>query len=83
MPLRPMEETYTYDALVQYLYHELSAQEVVEMTGSLEEDVEMLAVFQSLAAAKAEFPKVQFMPSSGTINNILRHSAQSMLEVQS
>lgn len=78
-----MKETYTYDALVQFLYHELSAQEVVEMTSLLEDDVEMLAVLQGFASAKAEFPKVQFMPSATTLNNILKYSAQSMLEVQS
>ena len=78
-----MEEKYTYDALVQFLYHELSAQEVTEMTHSLEEDIEMLAVFQSLVSAKAQFPKVQFVPSSGVLNNILQYSAKTMLEVQS
>lgn len=78
-----MKETYTYDALVQFLYHELSAQEVVEMTSLLEDDVEMLAVFQGLASSKAEFPKVQFVPSNATLNNILQYSAKSMLEVQS
>lgn len=78
-----MEETYTYDALVQFLYHELSAQEVAEMTSSLEEDVEMLAVFQSLSTAKAQFPKVQFIPSTGALNNILQYSAKTMLEVPS
>ena len=78
-----MEETYTYDALVQFLYHELSAQEVTEMTQSLEEDLEMLAVFQSLVSAKAQFPKVQFVPATGTLNNILQYSAKTMLEVPS
>ncbi len=78
-----MEETYTYDALVQFLYHELSAQEVAEMTNSLEDDIEMLAVFHSLATAKAQFPKVQFVPATGTLNNILQYSAKSMLEAQS
>lgn len=83
MPLRPMKETYTYDALVQFLYHELSAQEVVEMTSSLEEDFEMLAIFQSLASAKVQLPKVEFAPSTGTLNNILRYSAKNTFEVQS
>ncbi len=78
-----MEQTYTYDALVQFLYHELSAQEVTEMTHSLEEDIEMLAVFQSLVSAKAQFPKVQFTPSTHVLNNIMQHSANTMLEVQS
>lgn len=78
-----MEETYTYDALVQFLYHELSAQEVAEMTTSLEDDIEMLTVFQSLVSAKAQFPKVQFTPSSGVLNNIMQYSAKTMLEVQS
>jgi hypothetical protein len=78
-----MEETYTYDALVQFLYHELSAQEVTEMTQSLEEDLEMLAVFQSLVSAKAQFPQVQFVPSNGALNNILQYSAKTMLEVPS
>lgn len=78
-----MNEPYTYDALVQFLYHELSAQEVVEMTNLLEDDVEMLAVFHSLASAKAELPKVQFVPSNATLNNIRQYSAKTMLEVQS
>ena len=77
-----MEETYTYDSLVQFLYHEMSAVEAVEMTHMIEEDSYLHAEFNALLLAKAQLPKVQFSPAKTTISNILQYSAKSALEAQ-
>jgi hypothetical protein len=78
-----MEETYTTeDALVQYMYREMPADEAVEMAHLLEEDPELHAMFAALMAAKTQLPKVQFNPSSTTIQNILTYSTKTALEAQ-
>lgn len=78
----PMEDTYTYDALVQFLYHEMPAAEAVEMAHAMEADEYLLEEFQSLQLSKAQLPKVQFNPAKSTISNILQYSAQSALEAR-
>jgi hypothetical protein len=76
-----MEETYTYDALmVQFLYRELSAGDVVEMAHLIEEDPDLRAEYQALAFAKAQLPKVQFNPSAASLKNILQYSAKTAQE---
>ncbi|MBL7825700.1 MAG: hypothetical protein JNJ57_03650 [Saprospiraceae bacterium] len=77
-----MEETYTYDALVQFLYHEMPAAEAVEMAHSLEADDYLHSEFKSLQVAKSQLPKVQFTPSKSTISNILQYSAKTAFEAQ-
>ncbi|MDO8368550.1 MAG: hypothetical protein Q7T20_17250 [Saprospiraceae bacterium] len=76
-----MEETYTYDAqLVQFLYRELSAGDVVEMAHMIEDDSKICADFNVLLFAKAQLPKVQFQPSPTVLHNILQYSAKTALE---
>ena len=77
-----MEETYTYQPLVQFLYHEMSACEAVEMAQLIEEDNFLHAEFNLLLSAKAQLPKVQFSPSKSSISNILQYSAKTALEAQ-
>ena len=77
-----MEETYTYDALIQYLYHEMPAADVVEMVHSIEADTYLHAEYNALHAAKAQLPKVQFQPSKSTISNILHYSSKAAFEAQ-
>lgn len=78
-----MEETYTYEnALIQFLYHELPAGEAVELVHLLEEDFEMHGVFDDLALAKTQLPKVQFNPSTAVMNRILQYSTKTALEAQ-
>ena len=76
----PMEDTYTYDSLVQFLYHEMPAADVVEMAHSIEMDEYLHEEFAALHAAKSQLTKVQFNPSKTTIQNILLYSAQSALD---
>ncbi|MBK8192122.1 MAG: hypothetical protein IPK76_02435 [Lewinellaceae bacterium] len=75
-----MEETYTYNALVQYLYHEMPAHEAIEMAHLLEETPEVRAEFDDLAFAKMQLPKARFNPSQHALNNILRYSTKTAFE---
>lgn len=78
----PMEEKYTYDALVQFLYHEMPADEAVVMAEQLESDDTLRAVFSDLAEAKMQLPKARFNPSPAVLNNILQYSTKTALEAQ-
>lgn len=77
---KPMKETYTYDALVQFLYREMPAHEAVEMVEHLDEDPELRAMFDDLLLAKTQLPKIQFNPSTAVLNNILQYSTKTALE---
>ncbi len=75
-----MEETYTFNALVQFLYREMPAEEAVEMAHLIESDPEMREMFDSLLLAKVQLPKVKFNPSQVAINNILQYSTKTAFE---
>jgi hypothetical protein len=78
-----MEETYTYDAMVQYLYRDMPAEEALELKQLLTEDEALLVAFQQMAFSRAQLPKAMFDPAPSTIANILQYSAQTALELQS
>lgn len=78
-----MEDTYTNDALVQFLYHEMSAVEAIEMAHAIEADEYLLSEFRSMQRAKSHLVRVLFQPSSVSVNNILRYSASTALEAGS
>ncbi len=78
-----MEDTYTNDALVQFLYHEMSAVEAIEMAHAIEADEYLLSEFRSMQRAKSHLARVLFQPSSVSVNNILRYSAGTALEAGS
>lgn len=75
-----MEETYTYQPLVQFLYHEMPAGDAVEMAHLIEDDDFLHAEFNTLLQGKAQLPKVLFNPSKSSISNILQYSAKAALE---
>ncbi len=75
-----MEETYTYNKLVQFMYHEMSAEETAEMAQFIDEDAETHAMFDSLMRAKTQLPKARFNPSQAALNNILQYSTKTALE---
>jgi hypothetical protein len=75
-----MEETYTYDSLVQFLYREMPAEEAVEMAHQIEENPDVRSMFDSLLLAKTQLPKARFNPSNEVINNILQYSTKTALE---
>ena len=78
-----MEETYTYDALVHFLYREMPAIEAIETAQSLDADPALRAQFDELLLAKTQLPKARFNPSSAVLNNILQYSAKTAFEAYS
>jgi hypothetical protein len=79
-----MKDSYTYNdyALVQLLYREMPGNEAAALMGQLDADEDLQQQFTELAQAKVALPKVQFMPSSAVLNNILQYSAKTALEAQ-
>ena len=75
-----MEENYTYDSLVQFLYHDMPADEAVLMTQVLEEDAEVRGIFDALLESRNLLPKARFNPSPAVLNNILQYSTKTALE---
>lgn len=75
-----MEENYTMNALVQFLYHEMPAEEAVEMAHQIEENPEMREMFDTLLLAKVQLPKVKFNPSNAALDNILQYSTKTAFE---
>lgn len=77
-----MEENYTYDSLVQFLYREMPAAEAVLMSQEIDHDPSMRAMFDDMLLAKTQLPKARFNPSSAVLNNILQYSTKTALEAQ-
>jgi hypothetical protein len=75
-----MEETYTYDALVQFVYRELPAHKAVEMARQIEQDPALNDLFYSLLQAKTQLPKAHFNPSKTSLDSILQYSAKTAVE---
>jgi hypothetical protein len=75
-----MEENYTINALVQFIYREMPAEEAVEMAQLIEENPEMREMFDTLLLAKIQLPKARFNPSNVALNNILQYSTKTAFE---
>ncbi len=75
-----MDETLTLDALTQFLYHEMTAEDAYLTSQVLGNNAELRATYTDMLAAKAQLPKVLFNPSNDVLSRILQHSAQSNLE---
>lgn len=75
-----MEENYTMNALVQFMYREMPAEEAVEMAHLIDEDPDVRAVFDDLLLAKIQLPKARFNPSNAALNNILQYSTKTAFE---
>lgn len=78
--MMPMEKTYTNNALIQFLYHEMSAVETVEMAQAIEEDRLLYAEFNEFLIARAQLPKALFQPNRNSVSHILQYSAKTALE---
>jgi len=72
-----MEESYIQNALMQFLYRELPADETIEMTELMAATPEIRCLFNSYFGAKAKLPKALFNPSTAAFNNVLQYSAKT------
>lgn len=66
-----MEETYTDENLIRYIYKETDIAERLEIENALENDSQLNKAFMKLYYAYKSLPKVLFRPSDKAVRNIL------------
>lgn len=77
-----MQQRFTPNQLVQYLYRETSISDTFAIEETLSEDVSTREEFELLSKAYRQLPKVKFNPSDQAVQNILRHSERTALTEQ-
>ena len=77
-----MQETFTSNDLIRYIYHETTMEETRKIRKALAEDAILRNEYDSLLEGYKVLPKVKFQPSKSSIQNILDYSTISALEVQ-
>lgn len=77
-----MEQNYTQENLIQFIYREDSITDHFETENTIENSVELKAAYQQLKVAVSALPRVQFSPSKSVIENILKYSQMTALETQ-
>ena len=80
--LLPMEDSYIQNALVQFIYHEMPADEASDFTQLILTTPELDAMYGQFLKAKTQMPKALFNPSSATLTNIMQYSAKTALEAR-
>lgn len=77
-----MQQNFTQDLLIQYLYHETGPSATLAMETMMQEDAAVREEYRALRDACRQLPKVQFSPSAQTIKNILRYSENTAVTEQ-
>ena len=77
-----MQQPFTPDHLLRYIYKETSAAETLAIDAALNQDDELWAAYESLHDGYRQLPKVKFSPSRKAIQNILAYSERSAVEKQ-
>lgn len=72
-----MDESLTLDALTQFLYHDLPAEDAFLTSKLMEQNPELRATYTEMLSAKAQLPKAMFNPSTDVLNRIRQYSAQT------
>lgn len=78
----PMQENSLHELLVQFLYHDLTAEEAEETAQQLEDDLVLREQFDQLLSAKNLLPKARFNPAPAVLTNILQYSTKTALEAR-
>lgn len=69
-----MEQSYTQENLVQFIYRDTSITEYFEIDNAIENDSVLKKQYLRLYNAFKSLPKVTFSPRENTINSILNYS---------
>ncbi len=77
-----MEDSYIQNALVQFLYHEMPANEAYDFSQLIGTTPELGALHNHFLKAKTQMPSALFNPSGATLTNILQYSAKTALEAR-
>ncbi len=75
-----MEQNFTPNHLVKYLYRETTASETLAINEALNENFGLREEFEGLFQAYQQLPKVTFSPSNSAIQRILGYSQRRTLE---
>ena len=77
-----MEQNYTQENLIQFIYRENPITDQLEFENALETNTNLKSRYKEIKAAIRKLPKVSFYPSKSVIDNILKYSQISSLEAQ-
>lgn len=69
-----MEQRYTENNLVQFIYRDMEAVDYCELLFSLDDNPELNQSYEDLLKAKESLPKVSFAPSNDTMHMLLAYS---------
>jgi len=75
-----MQENFTTNDLIKYIYKETSLTETLEIGAALEEDFDLLQQFKSLMKGYMQLPKATFSPSPMALQNIIGYNSQQFVE---
>lgn len=75
-----MQQNFTSELLVKYLYHETTSAERRAINEELIDNYLLREEFSELLYAFQQLPKVKFEPSKTSIQNILNYSKATALE---
>jgi len=71
-----MEQNYTTNLVLKYLYRETSLTQTLEIENAIEHDASTRETYNALRAGYKKLPKVLFYPKDETIANILDYSCK-------
>lgn len=77
-----MQQNFTSNQLIQYLYHETNVCDTLAIEELIDEDLNVRETYEALFDAYRQLPKVKFNPSDNAIRNILRYSEETALTEQ-
>ena len=77
-----MEQNYTQENLIQFIYRETSITDSFEIANALETDLNLKSTYKELKTTVSALPRVEFFPSKSVIDNILNYSRKTALETQ-
>lgn len=69
-----MDQSYTNDLLIKYIYSETDIAEKFEIENAIENDSKLNRAFLRLYYAYKSLPRVLFRPSERVVNNLLLFS---------
>ncbi len=75
-----INNTYTTEDLIRFIYKETSAKESIEIAELLSSDWRFREEYVALKEAYMQLPKVKFSPKKETLKNILGYSSTAKLE---
>ncbi len=76
-----MEQSFTQNDLIKYIYKETSLTETLEIGAALEEDYDLMEQFKALMVGFIKLPKATFAPTKLSLQNILKYSSQNLVEL--